>query len=97
VYNIGNGVTRPIELYSPKPKYTADAMRAKIQGVVAMSAVVMPDGSVTDIQIVRSLDQSFGLDEEAKRTARLWKFRPGTLKGEPVPVRIIIELEFNLR
>ena len=72
-------------------------MRAKIQGVVAMSAVVMPDGSVTDIQIVRSLDQSFGLDEEAKRTARLWKFRPGTLKGEPVPVRIIIELEFNLR
>ena len=97
VYNIGNGVTRPIELYSPKPKYTADAMRAKIQGVVAMSAVVMPDGSVTDVQVVRSLDQSFGLDEEAKRTARLWKFRPGTLKGEPVPVRIIIELEFNLR
>jgi hypothetical protein len=39
----------------------------------------------------------FGLDEEAKRTARLWKFRPGTLKGEPVPVRIIIELDFNLR
>jgi protein TonB len=97
VYNIGNGVTRPIDIYAPKPKYTADAMRAKIQGVVAMSAVVMPDGSVTDIQIVRSLDQSFGLDEEAKRTARLWKFRPGTLKGEPVPVRIIIELEFNLR
>jgi len=96
-YNVGNGVTRPIDIYSPKPKYTADAMRAKIQGTVAMSAVVMPDGSVTDVQIVRSLDQSFGLDEEAKRTARLWKFRPGTLKGEPVPVRIIIELDFNLR
>jgi periplasmic protein TonB len=97
VYNVGNGVTRPIDIFSPKPKYTADAMRAKIQGTVAMSAVVMPDGSVTDVQIVRSLDQSFGLDEEAKRTARLWKFRPGTLKGEPVPVRIIIELDFNLR
>jgi periplasmic protein TonB len=97
VYNIGNGVTRPTELYTPKPKYTADAMRAKIQGVVQMSAVVMPDGSVADVQVVRSLDQSFGLDEEAKRTARLWKFRPGTLKGEPVRVRIIIELEFNLR
>ena len=97
VFNVGNGVTRPIELYTPKPKYTADAMRAKIQGTVQMSAVVMPDGSVTDVQVTRSLDQSFGLDEEAKRTARLWKFRPGTLKGEPVPVRIIIELDFNLR
>jgi TonB family protein len=97
VFNVGNGVTRPIELYTPKPKYTADAMRAKIQGTVQMSAVVLPDGSVTDVQVTRSLDQSFGLDEEAKRTARLWKFRPGTLKGEPVPVRIIIELDFNLR
>ena len=55
--------------YEPKPKYTADAMRAKVQGTVEMSAVVLPDGTVTDIQIVRSLDQSFGLDEEAKKTA----------------------------
>ena len=97
VYNIGNGVTAPIATYRPQPKYTADAMRAKVQGVVVISAVVLPDGTVTDISIVRSLDQSFGLDEEAKRNAALWKFRPGTLKGEPVAVRILIELEFNLR
>ena len=97
VYNIGNGVTPPVATYQPKPKYTADAMRAKVQGTVQMSAVVMPDGSVTNIQIVRSLDQSFGLDEEAKRTAALWRFRPGTRLGEPVAVRILIELDFNLR
>ena len=97
IYNIGNGVTSPVVVYDPKPKYTADAMRAKVQGIVEMSAVVMPDGTVTDVQVTRSLDQSFGLDEEAKRTARLWKFRPGTLKGEPVPVRIRLELTFNLR
>jgi TonB family protein len=72
-------------------------MRAKVQGTVVMSAVVMPDGSVTDISIVRSLDQSFGLDEEAKKSAALWRFKPGTLKGEPVAVRILIELDFNLR
>lgn len=97
VYNIGNGVTRPIEIYSPKPKYTADAMRAKVQGLVVMSAIVMPDGTLSNIQIVRSLDQSFGLDEEAKKTAAQWRFKPGTLKGEPVAVRILLELEFNLR
>jgi protein TonB len=97
IYNIGNGVTSPIPIYDPKPKYTADAMRAKVQGTVAMSAVVMPDGTVTNIQVVRSLDQSFGLDEEAKRTAATWRFRPGMLKGEPVAVRVIIELDFNLR
>ena len=90
-------MTAPVDIYSPKPKYTADAMRAKVQGVVQMSAVVLPNGTVTDIRIVRSLDQTFGLDEEAKKTAAQWRFRPGTLKGEPVAVRIIIELEFNLR
>jgi len=97
VYNLGNGVTAPIATYQPKPKYTADAMRAKVQGTVVMSAVVMPDGTVTNIQIIRSLDQSFGLDEEAKKTAAQWRFRPGMLKGEAVAVRIQIELDFNLR
>jgi TonB family protein len=97
VYNIGNGVTAPVVLFKPSPKYTADAMRAKVQGTVIMSAIVLPDGSVTDISIVRSLDQSFGLDEEAKKNAAQWRFRPGTLKGEPVAVRILIELDFNLR
>lgn len=97
IYNIGNGVTSPDPIYAPKPKYTADAMRAKVQGTVAMSAVVLPDGTVTSIQIVRSLDQSFGLDEEAKRTAATWRFKPGMRQGEPVAVRVIIELDFNLR
>lgn len=97
IYNIGNGVLTPIAIYQPKPKYTADAMRAKVQGTVEMSAVVLPDGTVTDIRVTRSLDQSFGLDEEAKKTAATWRFKPGTLKGEPVAVRIIIALDFNLR
>lgn len=97
VYDIGSGVSTPIVVFDPKPKYTADAMRAKVQGEVWLSAVVMPDGTVTDIQVIRSLDRSFGLDEEAKRTAAQWRFRPGRRQGEPVPVRIQIVLEFNLR
>ena len=39
-----------------KPSYTADAMRQKIQGIVMVEAVVMPDGSVGQVQVVRSLD-----------------------------------------
>ena len=97
VYNIGNGVSSPVPVFRPDPKYTAEAMRAKVQGEVLVSAVVLPDGSVTNIKIVRSLDQSFGLDEEAKKTVAQWRFRPGTLKGEPVAVSIQVALEFHLR
>jgi protein TonB len=93
----GNGVLPPRVRRKVEPQYSADAMHAKIQGVVLLSAVVLPDGSVTDIRVIRSLDRSFGLDSKAIEAARQWQFFPGTRQGEPVPVLVNIELEFNLR
>lgn len=96
-YRPGNGVLPPRVRLQVKPQYSADAMRAKIQGLVVVSAVVLPDGSVTDIRVIRSLDRTFGLDTKAVEAARQWRFFPGTRQGEPVPVLVNIELEFNLR
>ncbi len=93
----GNGVTNPRLLTEFKPIYTAEAMRAKIQGTAVVECVVMPDGTVGDAQIVKSLDPTFGLDQEAVKAAQRWKFIPGTLKGQPVPVLVLIELTFTLR
>jgi TonB family protein len=58
---------------------------------------VQRDGWVTDVRVIRSLDQSFGLDMKAIEAARKWEFYPGTRFGEPVPVLVNIELTFNLR
>jgi protein TonB len=96
-YRPGNGVTLPRVLNEVKPQYTSDAMRAKVQGTVLLECVVRPDGSVGDVQVVRSLDPTFGLDEEAKKAARRWHFAPGTRLGEPVSVLVTIELTFTLR
>jgi periplasmic protein TonB len=96
-YRPGNGVLPPKLLVEVKPSYTAEAMRAKIQGVVTLEAVVNPDGSVGNVSVIRSLDQTFGLDEEAKRTVRRWRFAPGTRFGQPVPVLVEIEMTFTLR
>ena len=96
-YRPGNGVTIPQLVREVKPSYTADAMRAKVQGTVWLECVVMPDGSVGRVQVVRSLDSTFGLDQEAIKAAKQWRFRPGTRFGEPVPVLITIELAFTLR
>lgn len=97
VYRPGNGVVSPRLLQEVKPNYTADAMRAKIQGVVTLEAVVNPDGSVGNVSIVRSLDPTFGLDQEAIKTVRKWRFAPGTRFGQPVPVLVEIEMTFTLR
>ena len=97
VYQPGNGVTLPKVLHEERPQYTSDAMRAKVQGTVLLSCVVRPDGSVGDVQVVRSLDSTFGLDQQAMNAARKWRFSPGMRLGEPVPVFITIELQFTLR
>ena len=93
----GNGVLPPRLRRKVDPQYSAEAMRAKIQGLVVVSAVVQPDGSVADIRVIRSLDRSFGLDMKAIEAARQWRFFPATRQGEPVPYLVNIELEFNLR
>jgi len=97
VYRPGNGVTLPRVLHEERPQYTSDAMRAKVQGTVLLECVVRPDGSVGDVQVIRSLDPTFGLDQQAVTAARKWRFVPGTRLGEPVPVLITIELTFTLR
>jgi protein TonB len=96
-FQIGNGVSSPIPLKEVKPQYTAEAMRAKVQGTVWLQCIVMPDGSVGNVEIVRSLDSTFGLDQEAMKAAKQWRFRPGMRQGQPVPVLVTIELTFTLR
>jgi TonB family protein len=96
-YRPGSGVSTPRVLVEVKPEYTADAMRARIQGAVWIQCVVQTSGQCTDVQVIRPLDPTFGLDQQAIAAARQWRFAPGTLRGEPVPVLVTIELTFTLR
>ncbi len=96
-YRPGAGIELPRLLQEVKPNYTANAMRAKIQGTVVLDCVVGVDGVVTECEVVKSLDSTFGLDENAVRAARQWRFTPGRRMGQPVPVLVTIELTFTLR
>jgi protein TonB len=96
-YRPGNDVTMPQPITQPKPAYTSDAMRARIEGEVWLECVVRPNGTVGECSITRSLDSRYGLDEEAIKAARNWRFRPGTRRGEPVPVLVGIAMEFSIR
>jgi len=97
VYRPGSGVINPRILREVKPQYTADAMRAKVQGTVLLECVVLADGTVGRVDVVKSLDPTFGLDAEAVKAAKQWRFQPGTRFGEPVAVLVTIELTFTLR
>jgi TonB family protein len=94
-YRLGSGVVPPTLLKQVTPKYTADAMRQRLQGVVALEVVVSREGIPTEIRVTRSLDP--GLDGEAIVAARQWRFVPGRIGDRPVDVLVTVLLDFNIR
>jgi len=93
----GNGITAPTLLRQVQPKYTAEAMRHKIVGDVQLQVIVKPDGTVGDVRVVKSLDDTYGLDENAIVAAKQWLFTPGhDQDGRPVPVIVTLLLSFRI-
>jgi protein TonB len=72
-------------------------MRARAQGVITVECVVEPSGECGDVRVVHAFEPPFGLDQQALAAARRWRFTPGTRNGEPVPVLVNLEIEFNIR
>ena len=100
-YQPGSGIEDPKVITPVQPTYTSEAMRAKIQGVVWLDAVVLADGTIGDVRVARSLDRAFGLDQKAIDAARLWRFRPA-MRPDPItkqrtPVAIVVRLELEFR
>ena len=91
------GLTPPKAVKQVKPQYTPDAMRAKIEGFVTLECVVKADGTVGDVRVVKSLDKSHGLDDEAVKAAKTWRFSPGRKNGKAVPVVVSLELTYTLK
>ena len=93
----GPGVTMPVLVTEAKPNYTPQAMKAKIQGSVWLEAVVLADGTVGDVKVTKSLDSKYGLDDEAVKSMKKWRFKPGLKDKKPVPVVIEAEMSFKLK
>ncbi|WP_337043640.1 energy transducer TonB [Emticicia sp. 17c] len=89
------GTSELYKFLSKTLKYPPVAQRANIEGRVYMSFIVEKDGSITDIQVVKSV--GFGLDEEATRTVKLMpKWNPGKQNGRNVRVKFTIPVTFKL-
>jgi TonB family protein len=79
------GVTLPKVISDVKPQYTPEAMQAEIEGTVIMTAVVRTDGTPGDIEITRSLDAEYGLDQQAVAALSQWRFDPAGRTARPCP------------
>lgn len=76
--------------------YPPMARESGIQGTVFVTFVVEPDGSVTNVKILRGIGG--GCDEEAMRVVRnMPKWKPGKQRGKPVRVQFNLPIRFILQ
>ncbi len=94
-YRPGSGVSPPAIEREVKPVYTVDALRREVEGDVVLEVVVLSDGSVGEIRVVRGLGH--GLDEAAVTAMRGWRFHPARRQGVAVDVVVEVAMEFRLR
>lgn len=86
----------PVLLTLSHPKYTAEAMRQKIEGTVELELDIDADGVVTGARVVKSLDTMYGLDDQAIAAAMKTTFRPATENGLAVGTTVKFQMEFRL-
>lgn len=87
---------RPILLNQPRPFYTEEARRNKVQGVVRVRILIDASGAVKEVVVTRGLPD--GLSEQAIRAAYQMRFKPAMKNGQPVSYWLSnVEVEFNLR
>ena len=94
VYTVGDDVKAPVPIYKPEAAYSSQARKEKVEGTVVTEVVVDASGNVADVKLVKSVGE--GLDESAIETIRTWKFKPATKNGKPVPVRVVVDVDFRL-
>ncbi len=91
---VGGPISRPQVIRRVQPLYTERARKVRLQGAVVLQATIDEQGNVIDVVLIKPL--RLGLDEEAVKAVRQWKFTPGTLHGVPVKVYFNLTVNFEV-
>lgn len=88
-------VTRSVEILSkPRPAYTEEARRQRIEGEVLLEIQFAASGQVRVLGTVRGL--GLGLDENAIAAAEAIRFRPAERAGIAMDSTAIVHIVFQL-
>jgi len=89
------GETKLMEYVGKNLKYPQEAREKGVQGRVFVGFVVEPDGSISDVKLLRGIGG--GCDEEAIRVVKSFpKWKPGKHQGKFVRVSYMLPVNFKL-
>ena len=88
------GSSFPKLIHRVSPEYTPEALDAKLEGSVNLSAMIGTDGVPSDIEVTKGLGK--GLDQKAIECFKKWRFSPAIRNGEPTPMSSEVAIIFKL-
>jgi TonB family protein len=87
--------TTPVEILSkPKPDYTEEGRKLRIDGEVRLEVLFTSNGQVHVIRVLQGL--GYGLDEQATKAAERIKFKPALHEGQAVDSTAVVHIIFQL-
>ncbi len=85
----------PVPVRMVPPNYPFNLRRIGISGIVTVSCLIDEKGGVQDIRVVKTSNEQFS--QPALDAVLKWKFKPANKGGVPVPLRINIPIQFNIK
>lgn len=91
---VGGKIKEPAKLRHVAPVYPTMAQQARVEGIVIIEAIIGVDGRVKEARVLRSKAL---LDQAALDAVMQWVFTPTLLNGVPVPVKMTVTVNFQLK
>jgi TonB family protein len=92
---VSAGIAEGSKIRDALPTYYEIARENRVEGELALRAVIDKTGSVSRVCITKALGA--GLDDMMVNTVRQWKYKPYTLNGQPIEVQTTVTTRFGIR
>lgn len=90
-----SGDNAPVQItFKPKPDYTDEGRKEKVNGEVRLEVLFKSDGRVHVLRVLQGLGH--GLDEQAVKAAEQIKFKPALQEGQPIDSMALVHIIFEL-
>lgn len=94
ILTAGGDVKAPVVISRPTLDYPPLAAKMRLEGTATVECIIDRDGNIQSVKTIYSNHPLFRA--AAEESVKKWKFRPGTLNGQPVDVMFNLTVKFAM-
>ena len=92
----GAGVKPPVKLSDVQPVFPAEGFGSG-QGKVLLQAVITEHGSMTELRVANPTQQFAHYEASARAAVSLWRYKPPSKDGCPMPMFSTVTVTYTIR